>query len=454
VLSLRAPLVRLVLAGTYAAALLAPAAGTVANAAYGDAAVNTTTVTVPMVFPVLGPTSYTDTFLACRSGCTRRHFGQDLMGPKMRPLVAAFNGVVSSVKRESRVGDGNYVTIQGDNGWSANYLHVNNDTPGTDDGKGTARYAFAEGIERGARVFAGQLIGWSGDSGNAESTGPHLHFELRRGDSWAGTVYNAFSSLNHASHVRAPIVSGPHPTGVFVKACALCPSYQLDNGTKRYLRKEVAQQLGWDGRTAVTVSATEVNWYPKGPDVELPAGRAYRGTDDKIWFVNEHVRTYVPTREALAALGIPLERVRAMTPAGLGTLRIAAADAVLPAAPFYDGALLRSPDGLTLWVMGGGERHLVPDALTQKSWNLDVADAITVTAEQLLLPEFPVVGSPLLVKDGVVLKDGGNRVWLVTGGVRRPFPSWTVYDRFGYRPVPQAPGGAAVYRIPVGRALP
>ena len=50
-------------------------------------------VVVPMIFPVLGPCRWSDTWGAPRGGGTRQHQGQDLPAPKMRPLLACFDGV-------------------------------------------------------------------------------------------------------------------------------------------------------------------------------------------------------------------------------------------------------------------------------------------------------------------------------------------------------------------------
>jgi uncharacterized protein YkwD len=162
----------------------------------------TGTVVSPMIFPVIGKVDWSDTFGAPRDGGRRSHQGQDLMAPKMTPVVAAFDGVVT-VRRSSGVGGHNMLTLQGDNGWTAEYLHLNNDTPGTDDGMGTAEYAFVAGLKSGDRVIAGQMLGWVGDSGNAEDSGAHLHFEL-----WGlEGVINAAPSLQAAQVLQTPRVN-------------------------------------------------------------------------------------------------------------------------------------------------------------------------------------------------------------------------------------------------------
>jgi murein DD-endopeptidase MepM/ murein hydrolase activator NlpD len=156
-------------------------------------------VRVRMVFPVKGRVWFTNNFGACRAGCRRRHQGIDIKGRKMQPLVAAQDGRVTVFRHTPQ---GNYLTITSRGGWSFNYVHLNNDRPGTDDGRNFRRFAFARGLHRGSRVRAGQVIAYMGDSGNAERTRPHLHFEIRKGYGWSGRAVNAFWSLRTARRLR------------------------------------------------------------------------------------------------------------------------------------------------------------------------------------------------------------------------------------------------------------
>lgn len=158
--------------------------------------VSNETVVVPLVFPVLNVNKWSDSFLANRDGGARRHHGQDLLAPKMTPIVACFDGIVT-LGKPKKAGGHYTLTIRGDNGWIANYYHINNDTPGTDDGLGGDENAYAPGLESGQRVTAGQFIAYVGDSGNAEGTVPHLHFELW--DSLTKGVVNAAPSLKAAT---------------------------------------------------------------------------------------------------------------------------------------------------------------------------------------------------------------------------------------------------------------
>jgi murein DD-endopeptidase MepM/ murein hydrolase activator NlpD len=129
-----------------------------------------------ILFPQLDEqTEFVNSWGQARSG-GRSHHGTDLMGTKMAPVVAVLDGVVETIRKGGI--SGYYVMINHDDGISSWYMHLNNDSPGTDNGRGGPENAFAEGLELGDTVEAGQIIGYVGDSGNAEWAGAHTHFEL------------------------------------------------------------------------------------------------------------------------------------------------------------------------------------------------------------------------------------------------------------------------------------
>lgn len=149
-----------------------------------------------IIFPVEGGASFSDDFGDGRSG-GRLHEGNDLMAPKMTPIVAARGGRIVSASF-TQPSYGYMISIMGDDGYKYNYLHINNDTPGTDDGNGGSQNAYAPGITQGVEVVQGQIIAWVGDSGNAEETGSHLHFEIRMPDD---TAFDPFPYLNIALNI-------------------------------------------------------------------------------------------------------------------------------------------------------------------------------------------------------------------------------------------------------------
>lgn len=433
---LRKPLLALT-AALAVAAPLAPAQAAV-DPGTGTLYANAKLV-VPITFPVIGPTTYSDNFLACRSGCSRMHMGQDLMGPKMSPLVAAFDGIVSTISKDG--GSGNYVGITATSGpasgWTAMYLHVNNDTPGTDDGKGTAKYAFPAGIELGSRVLAGQLIAWRGDSGNAEGTGPHLHFELRAGAGWNGVVYNAYPSLQAAHRISAPRPSGPHPDGTLVQVPSGA-TYLLDDGTKRPISSWVMAANGYARSGLIRIPAAEAALYPTGSGVTPREGALLRDPSGRTWLVSGGTRVLAPLSELLT----PTARVWPIGLADLVTLPessspLSELGVVLEGLTphLLDGALVRQlGTGVVYRLEAGALRPFVDGAASAAGWR---------GTEVLVLPALPDLpfGEPIGFRDGTLVSAPGQ-LGVLSGGWFKRLRDVRQIKAYGY-------GGAPALHVPL-----
>lgn len=156
------------------------------------------------VFPHVGPASnFWNSWGASRSG-GRTHMGIDILGQRGAQVVAVADGVVTAMG-ESRL-SGYYIRIQHEGDWMTVMMHLNNDTFGTDDGQGGSWSAFFPTLMVGDEVRAGQVVGYVGDSGNAEGTTPHTHFELR----YDGEKVNPYRYLVKAwkRHFRLPLPTG------------------------------------------------------------------------------------------------------------------------------------------------------------------------------------------------------------------------------------------------------
>ncbi|WP_329120135.1 M23 family metallopeptidase [Streptomyces sp. NBC_01465] len=97
-------------------------------------------------------------FDSAGSHWAHRHTGQDFAVDLGTPVRAAGAGRVASVSCGG--GFGVEIVIQHLNGYFTQYAHLS-----------------ATAVDQGEKVRAGQWIGQSGSTGN--STGPHLHFEVR-----------------------------------------------------------------------------------------------------------------------------------------------------------------------------------------------------------------------------------------------------------------------------------
>ena len=140
-----------------------------------------------LIFPVVGAVTYRDDFGEPRAGGP--HQGNDLLAARHAPAVAVESGKIEFWTTSASAGCMLY--LHGDSGTTYLYIHLNNDLTARNDNRGAcvAGTAYAPGLKDGARVAAGQLIGFVGDSGDANGIHPHLHFEVHPNDGAAVDPY-------------------------------------------------------------------------------------------------------------------------------------------------------------------------------------------------------------------------------------------------------------------------
>ena len=200
----------------------------------GAAAASTSAKVPTLVFPVLGEARWQDDFGDPRGQGS--HEANDIMAPKRALALAAEAGTVKFHTTSARAGCMLY--LNGVSGTEYLYVHLNNDLTSANDNQGTCvpGVAYAKGLKSGAKVAAGEPIGYVGDSGDADGIDSHLHFELHPN---GGAAVSPFPYLRKARR----LLFSAQPGTTFTLAL----SGKVANAAGQDLQLNVEQVRQWPG---------------------------------------------------------------------------------------------------------------------------------------------------------------------------------------------------------------
>jgi peptidoglycan LD-endopeptidase LytH len=158
-----------------------------------------------LAFPVSGAAdqSIQSGFGAPRDGGVREHHGIDIFAPRGTPVLAVAAGVVSRVRETPRGGRVVWVRDE-QRGNNLYYAHLDQQL-----------------VENGAMVQIGDTLGLVGNTGNARTTPPHLHFGVyRRGEGpldprpWVARVGNRIEPIRADTSVLGQQARTLRPTAL------------------------------------------------------------------------------------------------------------------------------------------------------------------------------------------------------------------------------------------------
>ena len=151
-------------------------------------------------FPVGGEPSFSDDYGAPRATiASGSHEGNDIFAPMGTPIVAVADGRIYRVG--TRKVSGNRLWLRDRAGYRFFYAHLAD---------------FAAAAFNGADVRAGEVIGYVGNTGDAEPTPPHLHFEVHLPDGTAINPFPVITAWQQRADVRPGAAAAGPPPGALV----------------------------------------------------------------------------------------------------------------------------------------------------------------------------------------------------------------------------------------------
>lgn len=130
-----------------------------------------------LMVPVVGvgPKDVHDTFNETRDNGGRIHRATDILVPRNTPVLAATPGTILRMSNNALGGITLYL-LDDHQRFLYYYAHLDH---------------YSEQVSAGMHVRQGDILGYVGSTGNADSSAPHLHFQAMRWDAHRHDYWNS-----------------------------------------------------------------------------------------------------------------------------------------------------------------------------------------------------------------------------------------------------------------------
>ncbi|MBU1167230.1 hypothetical protein KKC60_02370 [Patescibacteria group bacterium] len=219
------------------------------------------------------------------------------------------------------------------------------------------------------------------------------------------------------------------PSGSLIRAAGTQGVYLLrDNERFPFWSRGIFDEMGYKMSEVVEISKSEMNSYKATSPMLYPNGTLIRSPQGTVYVVDDFGKRGFRTRKSFDQLGFRMSNVYGIN---WGEVNLYRENAAIEESTtsHVNGTLIKSPHNGSIYLVWNGKKKPIPD-IRVFDRNFHWKNVIDVSKAQF--DAYPVAGMELF-RDGTLIKDESQTIFVIEYGRRRPVGSMEVFKKYGYK---------------------
>lgn len=251
---------------------------------------------------------------------------------------------------------------------------------------------------------------------------PHVY----NGNYNTSVLWDRYFEANNVP-VTPPAVSlRIFPDGSVIKAEGDSRVWLISGGTKRHFANWSTFITRFKPNQIVTVAANELDRYPTGAEIKFPNYSLVQTPDKQVYLLVDGQKRPFESSDTVKKLGFNPAELEQASVEDLAAYVLGSK--ITAASAYVTGALMQDSKTGELFYVEDGIRHEVSPEII----GLKYPDQKPIKKTTAELAKF-ATGTSVVLDDGALVKTSNYpTVYLISGGKKRPFPDEIAFLKYGY----------------------